>query len=75
MSQNEYIIIQLTLSDDVQATRYFHSTTATTLGPGLLEVVMFGGCDDFENRTLIAATTILRFSKSSCYRCPKQDNL
>ena len=52
-----------------------HSTTATTLGPGLVEVIMFGGSDDYENKTLIAATTILRFSKSSCYHCPKQDNL
>ena len=69
------IIIQLTLPDDVQSTRCLHSTTATTLGPGLVEVIMFGGIDDFKNRTLIAATTILRFSKSSCYHCPKQDNL
>ena len=50
--------------------RYWHSVTATWLGPGLTEVLMFGGCqewpDNWENEeefTPIADTTILRFGE------------
>ncbi|XP_064387422.1 uncharacterized protein LOC135335784 [Halichondria panicea] len=36
-----------------------HSTTTANLGPGLTEVLMFGGC--LENHKPVAETTILRF--------------
>ncbi|XP_064393126.1 uncharacterized protein LOC135340711 isoform X2 [Halichondria panicea] len=43
--------------------RHLHSITATSLGPGLTEVLVFGGLS--ENNETVAQTTILRFEKSS----------
>ena len=42
--------------------RHFHSITATSLGPGLTEVLVFGGQRDFWGDA-IAETTILRFGE------------
>ncbi|XP_064393444.1 uncharacterized protein LOC135340943 isoform X2 [Halichondria panicea] len=39
--------------------RHYHSITATSLGPGLTEVLVFGGLQ--KNYTTVAKTTILRF--------------
>ncbi|XP_064393168.1 uncharacterized protein LOC135340740 isoform X2 [Halichondria panicea] len=39
--------------------RCLHSITATSLGPGLTEVLVFGGIS--ENNEIVAETTILRF--------------
>ena len=52
----------------MQYTRRWHSTTAATLGPGLVEVIMFGGSD--ASGTQIAANTILRFSELNSCHCP-----
>ncbi len=41
--------------------RYWHSITATSLGPGLTEVLVFGGKQ--EDYTTVAETTILRFGE------------
>ncbi len=41
--------------------RYLHSITATSLGPGLTEVLVFGG--KLENRSIVAETTIPRFGE------------
>ncbi len=47
--------------------RYYHSITATSLGPGLTEVLVFGGRWKWLGDA-IAETTILRFGKhlSTC---------
>ncbi len=42
--------------------RYGHSLTATNLGPGLTEVLMFGG-KQMRKGASIAETTILRFGE------------
>ncbi len=42
--------------------RYYHSITATSLGPGLTEVLVFGGCREVLGDA-IAETTILRFGE------------
>ncbi len=41
--------------------RRLHSITATSLGPGLTEVLVFGGW--LENDSVVAETTILRFGE------------
>ncbi len=41
--------------------RYWHSITATSLGPGVTEVLVFGG--EQEDDTTVAETTILRFGE------------
>ena len=43
--------------------RYYHSTTATSLGPGLTEVLMFAGRRKRLIGDDIAETTILRFGE------------
>ena len=42
--------------------RYYHSITATSLGPGLTEVLVFGGHREWGGNDL-AETTILRFGE------------
>ncbi len=42
--------------------RCWHSITATSLGPGLTEVLVFGGCREVVGNA-IAKTTILRFGE------------
>ncbi len=42
--------------------RYYHSITATSLGPGLTEVLVFGGRREWLGDA-IAETTILRFGE------------
>ena len=52
--------LQVTLPESVRE-HHYHSTTATSLGPGLTEVLIFGGwLGDF-----IAETTILRFGEGA----------
>ncbi len=41
--------------------RYFHSITATSLGPGLTEVLVFGG--RLKTHKTVAETTILTFGE------------
>ena len=41
--------------------RSYHSITATSLGPGLTEVLVFGGIS--ENNEIVSETTILRFGE------------
>ena len=61
--------LQVTLPDG-GLQRWGHSTTAITLCPGLVEVIVFGGCpDDYdperpdEDDPRIAETTIITFSE------------
>ena len=61
--------LQVSLSDG-GLQRFSHSTTAITLCPGLVEVVIFGGSpDDYDPERLtkddprIAETTIITFSE------------
>ena len=53
--------LQVTPPESVRG-RYHHSLTATSLGPGLTEVLMFGGCLKWDGDP-IAETTILRFGE------------
>ena len=41
---------------------YYHSITAISLGPGLTEVLVFGGKQEV-GRDPLAETTVLRFSE------------
>ena len=41
--------------------RYRHTVTAASLGPGLTEVIIFGGYN--HSSFIMAATTLLQFSK------------
>jgi len=50
------------LPDSIQG-RFEHSLTATRLGPGLTEVLMFGGRRQYGIYTNIADTVILRFGE------------
>ena len=52
---------QFTPSESVQP-RYNHSTTAISLGPALIEVLVFGGRREWLGVS-IAETTILRFGE------------
>ena len=52
----------MTLPESVKG-RISHSLTATCLGPGLTEVLLFGGWLTLEDHTAIAETTILRFGE------------
>ncbi|XP_064393177.1 uncharacterized protein LOC135340747 isoform X2 [Halichondria panicea] len=49
---------EVTLSESMTP-RYFHSITATSLGPGLTEVLVFGSISKYYKN--VAETTILRF--------------
>ena len=42
-------------------TRYYHSATAISLGPGLAEVTIFGG--KYSGLEYRASTTLLRFGE------------
>ena len=53
--------LQVTPPESVRG-RYYHSITATSLGPGLSEVVMFGGQLKYWGDP-IAETTVLRFGE------------
>ncbi len=53
--------MQVTPPESIES-RCVHSTTATSLGPGLTEVLMFGGERKFKEDP-IAETTILRFGE------------
>ncbi len=50
----------MTLSESMTP-RYFHSITATSLGPGLTEVLVFGSISKYYKN--VAETTILRFGE------------
>ena len=54
--------LQVTPPESVRG-RYGHSITATSLGPGLTEVLMFGGMLELLGGAPIAETTILRFGE------------
>ena len=61
--------LQVTLPDG-GLQRMWHSTTAFTLCPGLVEVIVFGGCPDdcdpkraLKDHSRIAVTTIITFSE------------
>ena len=61
--------LQVTLPDG-GLQRMCHSTTAITLCPGLVEVIVFGGCPDdydpkraFKDHPMIAETNIITFSE------------
>ncbi len=54
------LCLQVTPPESVTP-RWAHSITATSLGPGLTEVLVFGGM--LENRRTVAETTILRFGE------------
>ncbi len=53
------LCLQVTLPESMTP-RFHHSVTATSMGPGLTEVLMFGGCRAGD---IIAETTILRFGE------------
>ena len=54
--------LQVTPPESVRG-RWGHSITATSLGPGLTEVLMFGGELKYAGGDPIAETTILRFGE------------
>ena len=54
--------LQVTPPESVRG-RYGHSITATSLGPGLTEVLMFGGSLKWPGGAPTAETTILRFGE------------
>ena len=51
--------------------RFYHSSTAFSVSPGLTEVVLVGGCPEYHrtdaDRPQIANTTVLRFGE--CTSC------
>ena len=61
------LILQLTLHEAAQ-TRLRHTTTALSLEPGRTQVIMFGGCPNWqwgtpEHQQKLAKTTILEFGE------------
>ncbi len=56
-----FLCLQVTPPESMTP-RYWHSITATSLGPGLTEVLVFGGSRERLGRP-IAETTILRFGE------------
>ena len=57
--------LQVTLPESMTP-RFYHSITATSLGPGLTEVLVFGGSVQWPLYTLytpVSETTILRFGE------------
>lgn len=53
--------------------RYLHSATAFSLTPGLIDIVIFGGCNELPtvakkdcDYSKTASTTVLRFGKKHC---------
>ena len=75
-----YVSLVIIIQVDVPSlqSRNLHSAAAFSLGPGLTEVTIFGGCPEFpSNRKSdadipqMANTTVLRFGEStSCCVCP-----
>ena len=61
MHTNHHLQVSL-LNDSLRLPRMYHSATAITLCPGLIEVVEFGGYSDAES-SIISDTTIITFSK------------
>ncbi len=55
------LCLQVTPPESVTP-RWVHSITATSLGPGLTEVLVFGGILK-NGSTVVAETTILRFGE------------
>ena len=56
-----FLCLQVTPPESMTP-RYYHSITATSLGPGLTEVLVFGGQRKWMGDA-IAETTILRFGE------------
>ena len=75
-----HIIIVFTIIVQVSVTRkarWGHSLTAVSLGPGLTEVVEFGGSPDpmtesFQTQPKMADTTLLQFSE--CHTSSSSNN-
>ncbi len=57
-----YILCLQVTPPESMTPRCYHSITATCLGPGLTEVLVFGGCREVLGDD-IAETTILRFGE------------
>ena len=57
-----YILYLQVTPPESMTPRYLHSITATSLGPGLTEVLVFGGRREWSGDN-IAETTILRFGE------------
>ncbi len=57
-----YLCLQVTPPKSVKP-RYWHSITATSLGQGLIEVLVFGGSRGWPYVKPVAETTILRFGE------------
>ena len=60
VSYNYVLYVQVT--NRIHGLRFYHNAAAFSLGPGLIEVVIFGGLDD--NRSSLAKTIVLRFGES-----------
>ena len=63
------LFVQLNIPDGVQP-RCYHTITAISLGPGLTEATVFGGCsirlpgsDDVVSKYSIAETTVVQFGE------------
>ena len=54
------VVLHVQITVSMLQRRQFHSATAISLSPGLVEVILFGG-------TYLAKTTVLRFGK--CVSC------
>ena len=61
LSEHYFLCLQVTPPESMTP-RHFHSITATSLGPGLTEVLVFGGQREL-GEVPIAETTILRFGE------------
>ena len=60
-----YFYVQVPVAD--LQSRYCHCAAAFTLGPGIAEVVLFGGSTTYPPTSeFIADTTVLRFGKYVC---------
>ncbi len=63
MSACLYITLQV-IPPELLTQRYGHSTTATSLGPGLTEVLVFGGRSAWKMfEPHMSETTLLRFGE------------
>ncbi len=62
-THNMSLCLQVTPPESMTP-RHSHSITATSMGPGLTEVLVFGGCSSVLSADHpIAETTILRFGE------------
>ena len=74
--------VQLNLPDGVQS-RCYHTITAISLGPGLTEATVFGGCSKWipgvtyaeHSKHSIAETTVLQFGEHHSYHHPQSSEL